>query len=80
MPDTDNEREFGEQPIEQIMQDLGLDNNALVKASTEQLTHKMVAKARRGRFLTMNVRLKVLNALRKAAGNAELRLEDLFNY
>ena len=77
---ADNERELGEQPIEQIMQELGLENNDLVVASTEQLTHKMVMKARKGRFLTMNVRLKVLHALCKASGNNGYRLEDLFNY
>ena len=60
---ADNERELGEQPIEQIMQELGLENNDLVVASTEQLTHKMVSKARKGRFLTINVRLKVLHAM-----------------
>ena len=31
---ADNERELGEQPIEQIMQELGLENNDLVVAST----------------------------------------------
>ncbi|MBR6057097.1 MAG: hypothetical protein K5787_20555 [Lentisphaeria bacterium] len=76
---ADNERELGEQPIEQLMQELGLENNDLVVASTEQLTHKMVSKARKGRFLTMNVRLKVLHALCKASGN-EYKLDDLFNY
>ena len=76
---ADSEREMGEQPIEQIMQELDLENNDLVVASTEQLTHKMVSKARKGRYLTMNVRLKVLHALCKASGN-EYRLEDLFNY
>ena len=60
------------------MQELDLENNDLVVASTEQLTHKMVSKARKGRYLTMNVRLKVLHALCKASGN-EYRLEDLFN-
>lgn len=77
---ADSERELGEQPIEQLMQELGLENNDLVVASTEQLTHKMVSKARKGRYLTMNVRLKVLHALCKASGNNDYRLEDLFNY
>ena len=62
------------------MTELGLDSAALVSASTEQLTFKMVAKAQRGRYLTMNVRLKVLRAIQKAAANPALRLEDLFNY
>ena len=74
------DREFGTQPLDAKMIELGFDNHALVAVSTEQLTHKMVAKARKGRFLTMNVRLKVLHALCKASGNNEYRLEDLFNY
>ena len=56
----DNERELGEQPINKLLEGLQLENADLVMASTEQLTFKMVAKARRGRYLTMNVRLKVL--------------------
>lgn len=61
------------------MFDLGLDNGDLVTASTEQLTFKMVSKARKGRFLTMNVRLKVLRAIQSASGNS-YSLSDLFNY
>lgn len=76
---SDTERELGEQPINSLLNELGLDNAALVAASTEQLTFKMVAKARKGRFLTMNVRLKVLRALQKATGNT-YTLADLFNY
>ena len=77
---AEHERELGEQPIAQLMTELGLDSAALVSASTEQLTFKMVAKAQRGRYLTMNVRLKVLRAIQKAAANPALRLEDLFHY
>lgn len=76
----EHERELGEQPIEQLLAELGLDSGDLVAASTEQLTFKMVAKARKGRYLTMNVRLKVLRALQKAANNPDLKLADLFNY
>ena len=72
-------REYGIQPIDAIMQENGLDNHAVVAASTEQLTHKMVAKARSGRFLTMNVRQKVLRALNKVL-KAEYTLKDLFSY
>jgi len=72
-------REYGPQPIEAIMQENGLDNHALVAASTEQLTHKMVAKARSGRFLSIGVRQKVLRALNHAL-KAEYSLKQLFNY
>ena len=69
------------QPLDAMMQEAGLDNHAIVVASgDDHLTHKMVSKARKGRFLTMNVRLKVLHALCKASGNNDYRLEDLFNY
>ena len=73
------DREYGTQPLDAKMIELGFDNHALVAVSTEQLTHKMVAKARNGRFLSVRVRLKVLRAFNKAA-KTELRLADLFNY
>jgi len=75
MPD----REFGTQPIDAKMLELGLDNHALVAVSTEQLTHKMVSKARNGRFLSSNVRQKVQRAFNKAT-NSNCTLADLFNY
>ncbi len=74
-----NRRDFGLQPIAAILQQLGLRNHALVAASTEQLTHKMVAKACRGRWLSNNVRGKILRALNKASGNNYAQ-SDLFNY
>ncbi len=77
--DKPKEREFGTQPLDAKMNELGFANHALVAVSTEQLTHKMVSKARSGHFLSVRVRLKVLHAFNKAA-NTELRLSDLFNY
>ncbi|NLZ63104.1 MAG: hypothetical protein GX902_04785 [Lentisphaerae bacterium] len=72
-------REFGPQPIAAILQELGLRSRDLVNASTEQLTYKMVSKACRGRWLSNNVRGKVLRALNKASGG-NYTLPDLFNY
>jgi len=46
------------------MTELGLSNADLVKASTEQLTFKMVQKARKGKPLTPNVRNKIIAALK----------------
>jgi hypothetical protein len=60
------ERDFGPQPLDGLLLELGLDNHDLVAASTEQLTHKQVQKARRGRYVTPNIRRKVLHALRSA--------------
>lgn len=73
------ERNLGEQPIAALMDRLGLTARTLVTASTEQLTHKMVARARKGRRLTRNVQGKVLRAL-NAASDGGYSLPDLFNY
>ena len=73
------EREYGPQPIDAKMTERAMNNHTLVAASTEQLTHKMVAKARRGRFLSTPVRMKILRAWNQATGET-LTLRDLFNY
>ncbi len=73
------ERNLGEQPIAKIMQEQELSAKDLVKVSTEQLTHKKIANAIKGRRLTVNVKLKIRNALNKIEEN-DYSLEDLFNY
>jgi len=70
---------MGEQPIAQIMTTLELTAQDLVAASTELITHKMVAKACKGRRLTSNVQCKIRNALNKASGKDYSR-KDLFSY
>ena len=73
------ERNFGEQPLAGLMAELKLKPHDLVAASTEQLTHKMVARAMKGRRLTPPAKMKVLAALNKASGGS-YGLADLFNY
>ena len=73
------ERNLGEQPIARIMADLGLDAHALVAASEVPMTHKMVARAAKGRRLTRNTQEIVRCALERAAGRPFERSE-LFNY
>jgi hypothetical protein len=75
----DLERDLGEQPILKLMEELDLDAHALVAVSTEQLNHKMVARARKGRRLTSNVKNKVLTAMRTASGK-EFTMAQLFTY
>jgi hypothetical protein len=75
-----NEKEFGVQPLDGIMTRLDVTNTDLVKASTKQLTHKMVAKGRSGRRLTLNVQNKILGALRSLKLEQTLALKDIFNY
>jgi hypothetical protein len=73
------ERNLGEQPIAALLVHHGLKPHDLVAASTEQITHKMVSRACKGRRLTPNVQRKILNALNTAAGTA-YGPADLFNY
>jgi hypothetical protein len=73
------ENNLGLQPIAGLMAEHGLKPNDLVSNSTQQLTHKMVSRAVKGRRLTPNVQHKILNALNKATGK-EYSLKDIFNY
>lgn len=72
-------REMGTQPLDARLRTLGLENADLVEASSEQLTHKQVARARKGRRLTRRMQDKVRRAYEAASGESE-RLEDLFTY
>ena len=78
MPD-DIDRNLGEQPVARLLAELHLKHSDLVAASTEQLTHKMVARACKGRRLTPNAQGKVLRALNAASGKP-YALAELFNY
>ena len=73
------ERNLGEQPLSAILEKRELKGHDLVAASAVQLTHKMVARARKGRRLTPNSQQKILNALNRATGES-FTLRDLFNY
>ena len=79
MKKSDLERNLGEQPITMIMVERSLKPHDLVVASPEQITHKMVSRACKGRRLTRNVQHKVMRALNRAA-DTEFMLSDLFNY
>ncbi|MBT3379720.1 MAG: hypothetical protein HN742_36465 [Lentisphaerae bacterium] len=73
------ERNLGEQPIVQIMAEHGLRAPDLVSASTEQITHKMVARACKGRRLTANSKGKVCRAL-NACTERPYAMAELFTY
>ena len=73
------ERNLGPQPIAEILERHGLSAHDLVVASEVPMTHKMVARAVKGRRLTRNTQTIVCNALNRAAG-ASYILADLFNY
>ncbi len=88
---TDMEqRDLGDQPLDQMVSAWGLENHDLVEVSTEQLTHKQVQKARKGRRLTLKMMQKVTRAFNVAIWyklNKEQKEQyyeymhrDLFNY
>lgn len=71
---------MGIQPFDALMEQLSLKNSDLVEHSTEQLTFKMIAKGRKGRRLSLNIRMKILNALNQSQTQTIFTLENLFNY
>ncbi|GJM23142.1 MAG: hypothetical protein DHS20C15_30570 [Planctomycetota bacterium] len=79
MSTAPSNRDLGPQPLGDVLESKALTRQQLVAASTEQLTHKQVARALKGRWLTMSVRVKVLRALEAATGE-RFALVQLFNY
>lgn len=77
--EKENQINFGPQPIGEIMQKANLKPHDLVEASAEQITHKMVTRACKGRKLSARVKLKIQNAVNIAA-DSQYTLKDLFNY
>jgi hypothetical protein len=75
----DLERNLGEQPLARLMAEQGLKAKDLVAASTEQITHKMVARACKGRRLSPHFQAKIRRAFNQFTGQ-ERTLADLFTY
>ncbi len=75
----DDNRNLGEQPLAVLLTRYGLTSRDLVAASTEQVTHKMVNRAVRGRRLTPHVMRKICNALNRASEKHH-SVRDLFTY
>lgn len=79
MTETES-RDFGPQPLIEVMRSLGVTSNDLIAACDTQLTYKMVARACKGRKLTLNAQNKILTALRTLRPEAKLTLKEIFNY
>jgi len=52
---SDETRDHGVQPVEGLMERWGLTTHQLVENSEEQLNHKQVQRARKGRQLTLHL-------------------------
>ena len=78
------ERNFGVQPLEAVMIEHALGNHDLVAASEEPLTHKAVARARKGRKLTPHMQRRITAALIRAVAHQgkerAWQPEELFTY
>ncbi|MGJ8677170.1 MAG: hypothetical protein ACSHX0_06615 [Akkermansiaceae bacterium] len=82
--------DFGNQPLDSMMEAWGLGNHDIVEVSTEQLTHKQVQKARKGRRLSLKMMQKVTRAFNVAIWHKlsdeqkeayyEYMHRDLFSY
>jgi len=80
-PNEENPMELGTQPLDAVMEEMKLSNHDLVAVNKDQLTHKTVNKARKGRQLTKRSQRKVIDAMNRVKGEREAyQLEDLFTY
>lgn len=62
----DETRDHGPQPLDGLMNRWGITNHQLVDTSVEQLNHKQVQRARKGRQLTLHLMQKVTRTLNDA--------------
>ena len=59
-------RNHGDQPLDALMTHWAITNHDLVSMSEEQLNHKQVQKARKGRQLTLHMMMKITRTLNDA--------------
>jgi hypothetical protein len=75
---------MGVQPIDAIITEHGLKNHDVMQMNRGGLTHKQVAKARKGRRLTPKIKVRVTEALNAALKQRGVERQfvpkDLFNY
>jgi hypothetical protein len=71
---------YGFQPLHEIMNQLEISNSDIVNASTEQLTHKMVQKGRKGIPINPHIKQKIANALNNAQKEQVFTIRELFKY
>jgi len=62
----DATRDHGIQPLDHLLSRWGITNHQLVETSVEQLNHKQVQRARKGRQLTLHLMQKVARTLNDA--------------
>ncbi|MGC1480634.1 MAG: hypothetical protein WA771_09015 [Chthoniobacterales bacterium] len=73
------DRNLGEQPLAAILSTRDLRPQDLVATDPIRITHKMIARATKGRRLTSHSQQLVLSALNTVTGETHKK-SDLFNY
>ena len=73
------EKNLGEQPLKAILEEKKLSAKDLLAASRVPMTHKLVARACKGRRLTNRSKKTVLEALQLATDHV-YKMTDIFNY
>jgi len=78
------ERNMGTQPLDAVLTELELNNHDVVAACAEPMTHKAMARARKGRRLTPKMKVRVtetLNGIMRTRGvDRQFGVKQLFNY
>lgn len=69
-----------QQPLDILMTEHGITNAQVVKASTEQLSFKMLQKGRQGERVSPKIQEKILNALLRVKPDLKVRRRELFMY
>lgn len=84
MTDPPQEMNLGVQPIDALLDTHALNHHAIVAADvTKGVTHKVVAKARKGRRLTARMQKKLLAAVNRCLAEKALppvTHAELFHY
>lgn len=62
----DATRDHGLQPLDALLTRWGINNHQLVEESVEQLNHKQMQRARKGRQLTLHLMQKVTRTVNEA--------------
>jgi hypothetical protein len=75
-------RDHGPQPLDSLMTRWGLTNHQLVEHSVDQLNHKQVQRARKGRQLTLHLMQKLTATLNQVvlAGLTKEQRPDFVHY
>ena len=71
---------YGVQPLDELIQSLGLTNEDLVNNSVRQLTFKQLQKGRKGRRISANIKSKIAQSLNACVKERVFSEKELFNY